>query len=391
MDYFKIIIEGYAKENSRSVLDKYFIRKYNEAKEQFYSLDEFFNGCQEVINSFYSEMYRRLFDRQNELHMIINWKKKGMTGDNDTPKEPSNLDLQVVNELEQEVDEISRYNFPVNLFGLTKGTYTGNINENEVQFIEQSINLAKDRAIKNLKTFHTANNSEKSKNIAKSLSCMFFFRIKTKSKIVVKGKSMTILEYNDDGIITIENWGNLKDTFYSQRINTEHARYTLNERIELEIGELDKLVPEKADYKVLKKRYANYLENKLNESKDTTIGKKAKETLIKPTELKLFFNEDVSNKLIGKLKKEFKGYINKDMAILIYLLDKVHGLITIHNTSKGKTRKSFVESLSGKQHKSIQSINNHFQAVTEVLKTIGENDSSYIEIKNKLDKIVSSC
>ena len=76
MDYFKIIIEGYAKENSRSVLDKYFIRKYNEAKEQFYSLDEFFNGCQEVINSFYSEMDRRLFDRQNELHMIINWKKK---------------------------------------------------------------------------------------------------------------------------------------------------------------------------------------------------------------------------------------------------------------------------------------------------------------------------
>ena len=141
----------------------------------------------------------------------------------------------------------------------------------------------------------------------------------------------------------------------------------------------------------MKKRYANYLENKLNESKDTTIGKKAKETLFKPTELKLFFNEDVSNKLIGKLKKEFKGYINKDMAILIYLLDKVHGLITIHNTSKGKTRKSFVESLSGKQHKSIQSINNHFQAVTEVLKTIGENDSSYIEIKNKLDKIVSSC
>lgn len=268
MNYLQILIEGYGKESTRKILDKYFIRKYKEAKDNHYSYDEFFTGCLEVIHSFYSEMDRRVFERQRELYTIINWKKNGMNGSNDTPKEPSKEDLQVVDNLELELKEMGRRNFPVSLHGISRGVYHGNLWENDVICIEKSLKAAMDL------------------------------------------ESIT------------------------------NAKITKEFRI---------------------------------------------------TEFSEFFEESVSKKLIVEIQKEFNGYINKDMAILIYLLDKEHKLIAIHNQSKGKSRKSFVESLTKKQYKSIQSINKYFEATTEVLKTIGATDSSYIQIKKKLDKIVCSC
>ena len=66
---------------------------------------------------------------------------------------------------------------------------------------------------------------------------------------------------NNDSTITVDNWSELKDIFFSQRMEMYNSSYTLNEKIKLELETLEKLPINNTDYKILKERYQKYLTN----------------------------------------------------------------------------------------------------------------------------------
>jgi hypothetical protein len=69
-------------------------------------------------------------------------------------------------------------------------------------------------------------------------------------------------QYNNDSILTPENWEQHKETFFTQRMAIYKDSYTLAEKIKLEVSGLEKLRINKTDYEVLKERYKSHLEQK---------------------------------------------------------------------------------------------------------------------------------
>lgn len=76
-------------------------------------------------------------------------------------------------------------------------------------------------------------------------------------------------EFNNDSVITLDNWDKSKDDFLSQRLATYKESLTNNERILLEIDTVNKIEPINEKFKVLKLRYLDLLNN---QSKDNASG-----------------------------------------------------------------------------------------------------------------------
>ncbi|KAB1156087.1 hypothetical protein [Flavobacterium luteum] len=93
--------------------------------------------------------------------------------------------------------------------------------------------------------------SNTKQRLSKSLSDINFFQIyfETNNK----------KEFNNDSFITPENWNNLKDVFFKQRMNNYKLSYTQKEKIILEIETIENLTLNNTDYKILKERYKEYL------------------------------------------------------------------------------------------------------------------------------------
>jgi len=88
-----------------------------------------------------------------------------------------------------------------------------------------------------------------------------FKDVLTADEIKKLDKNKVIRIKNNDSIVTVDNWSELKDIFFSQRMETYNSSYTLNEKIKLELETLEKLPINKTDYKILKERYQKYLTN----------------------------------------------------------------------------------------------------------------------------------
>ncbi|TDP03096.1 hypothetical protein [Flavobacterium sp. 245] len=98
--------------------------------------------------------------------------------------------------------------------------------------------------------FPTTNTLTK-QSIAKSLSDINFFKIYFENN---KNR-----EFNNDSFIKPENWDDLKDIFFIQRMEKHNRNYTQNEKIKLELENLANLTINKTDYKIIKDRYKDYL------------------------------------------------------------------------------------------------------------------------------------
>jgi len=94
-------------------------------------------------------------------------------------------------------------------------------------------------------------NTEIKQRIKKSLEQTFFFQIYSKTN-------------NGIEIINPENWNNLKDIFFVQRMEMYKESYTQNEKLNLELENLENLTVNETDYKILKDRYKEYLIGKQN-------------------------------------------------------------------------------------------------------------------------------
>ena len=88
-----------------------------------------------------------------------------------------------------------------------------------------------------------------------------FKDVLTADEIKKLDKNKVIRIKNNDSIVTVDNWSEIKDIFFSQRMETYNSSYTPNEKIKLELETLEKLPINKTDYKILKERYQKYLTN----------------------------------------------------------------------------------------------------------------------------------
>jgi hypothetical protein len=146
MNYLEIVLQGYFNENNREFLEKYFLREFKKAeKEQFFKADEFFNGCIKVIESWEKHLQNRVFERKNELYLMLNGAKNGTMKYGDLQgKTIEQKKMETIEYCEQELkdvrpDGIGSLTFTVHLHSLTNGRIAHNMVYNEVLYVKQSI------------------------------------------------------------------------------------------------------------------------------------------------------------------------------------------------------------------------------------------------------------
>lgn len=145
-------------------------------------------------------------------------------------------------------------------------------------------------------------NFESKTSILSRLADLFYFQIYFETE---NGKVK-----NNDSILTPKNWEQHKDTFFKQRMETHPDSYEQDEKIKLELEDLEKLTINETHYKILKERYKKYLINQTNEAEQETPP---------PKESELLENEIThpKRKEIAKaIKQKYSSYKNKDFKIL---------------------------------------------------------------------------
>src|SRR5690554_5114029 len=146
---------------------------------------------------------------------------------------------------------------------------------------------------------------------------IIFFRIATKVNVLETfgdmysdaekekiGKNKEVYTYTNEGIITPENWNELKDEFVKQRLSKYKDSYTLQFKIKQELKILDSSNFKSFDHNFLKDEYKGYLE-KMNAEPPQKI-KEFKD---------LFINESDYKKVVTALAES--NYINPDTIVWI--------------------------------------------------------------------------
>lgn len=157
MNYLEIVLQGYFNDNNREFLEGYFFREFKKAeKEQFFEAVEFFNGCLKVIEGWEKHLQDKVFERQRELHLMLNHAKNGTLSyaelEGKTIEEKRQETIQYC---EQELKDvrpngIGSLSFTVHLNSLTNGRIAYNMAYNEVLQIKLSILKAFDKTQPNI-------------------------------------------------------------------------------------------------------------------------------------------------------------------------------------------------------------------------------------------------
>jgi len=157
MNYLEIVLQGYFNDNNREFLERYFFREFKKAeKEQFFEAVEFFNGCLKVIEGWEKHLQDKVFERQRELHLMLNHAKNGTLSyaelEGKTIEEKRQETIQYC---EQELKDvrpngIGSLSFTVHLNSLTNGRIAYNMAYNEVLQIKLSILKAFDKTQPNI-------------------------------------------------------------------------------------------------------------------------------------------------------------------------------------------------------------------------------------------------
>jgi hypothetical protein len=78
-------------------------------------------------------------------------------------------------------------------------------------------------------------------------------------------KDKIIRERNNDSILTPNNWNDHKETFFNQRMELHKSSYTIDEKINLDLDNIELIDISKTDHKILKERYKAFLLNRLEQ------------------------------------------------------------------------------------------------------------------------------
>jgi len=153
MDYLGIVINGYFDKNNRSFLLEYFFSEYKKAEKEHYGASRFFEGCLGVIEPWELYIKSKVFDRVNELHIVIEAAKSGRLSFADLGgKTIEQKTIEAIKHYEQELENVRQdgggdTTFTAHLASLTNGRIFYNISYPEILQIKKAIMLAREKAI----------------------------------------------------------------------------------------------------------------------------------------------------------------------------------------------------------------------------------------------------
>ncbi len=149
MDYKAIIFDGYFNPSSRKNLKSYFKRQFINAEKENHSYNELFDGFMNEIQFVEDSIEQRYHSRKNDLFMILNLRNNGMKSSSDSPKPLNEDDIQRIEDIENEITELNKENFPENLFkSYSDSKYLGRIIKwSEIQHIKHTIIKVKPKEV----------------------------------------------------------------------------------------------------------------------------------------------------------------------------------------------------------------------------------------------------
>jgi hypothetical protein len=170
MDYFKIVLDGYINDNNRKYLAEYFVREQKKASKEYYSADEFFSGCNSIVQQFTAEIKRQLYKEKNNCYFAIdhikNRKMNFSQPDSSlTYEEQCEKALKI---WEEQLKGLSIDNFSVNLFSLNNG-YSGHLWNKDLLFISDAIENAQCEILKDNNTFTIENKDYQNTELVESI------------------------------------------------------------------------------------------------------------------------------------------------------------------------------------------------------------------------------
>jgi hypothetical protein len=216
--------------------------------------------------------------------------------------------------------------------------------------------------------------------IKQSISGINFFQIYFENKIgnsyddLLSNKELKKLDRdkiirikNNDSFLTPDNWSNHKETFFNQRMESYKSSFTIDEKINLELENIELTTIDKTDHKILKERYKAFLLNRLEQPQQKKTIKPIK------TLNDYFINIDEDNKedFYKDLKVLFPTEKGKSIKVIIDEL-KVQNMLVIG----AREFKAFHAELMKTFNREIGT----YQSIQDV-KTIDEVTSEPIKIK----------
>lgn len=147
------------------------------------------------------------------------------------------------------------------------------------------------------------------KPIGNSLDGLF-----TEDELSKIDKNKIVRVKNGDGVLNPENWEQNKETFFAQRMGKYESYYTVKEKINFELEDLENLNTTNKIHKVLKKRYKDYLLKKQEEQQDAPAQKPL------PKQFENFTIREEIKPFVAEIYNTFKNVESKQMAILVFVL-----------------------------------------------------------------------
>jgi mRNA-degrading endonuclease YafQ of YafQ-DinJ toxin-antitoxin module len=148
INYIEIILNGFANRNNREHLTNYFYRTFKDKEKLHFEIDEFFNGCNNVIKDLKKNIEHQKHERKNELYIMLSLAKKENNQERIKDHE---------NELKNDrPNGIGHLDFIVNLSFITQNKYLGFLTYLDIKQIELSLRqcelkLLTEKRKKNLK------------------------------------------------------------------------------------------------------------------------------------------------------------------------------------------------------------------------------------------------
>lgn len=145
MNYLEIVLNGFFDKNNNANLVSYFYREWKKAESQYFEINEFINGCLNVIESFKNNSKSRLHERKKELLFMLNAAKSGTLtyADNTDSRNIQLKHKETIEYCNKELNEINESNFPVHLCTVTNGTYSDNLHYFDVLRIALAIEVVR--------------------------------------------------------------------------------------------------------------------------------------------------------------------------------------------------------------------------------------------------------
>src|SRR5690349_16736727 len=76
MDYYDLILKGYANTSNRKHFDRYLFRAFKEAELLHFSAEEFYDGCYEVIKSLKGSLDTKVMSYKHQYEKKLSMLKK---------------------------------------------------------------------------------------------------------------------------------------------------------------------------------------------------------------------------------------------------------------------------------------------------------------------------